>query len=221
MSLGPYLPLRWAVTTPDLAGLSNVWPLTAGQNFIKKRTFSWSTGVQTSVSGRELRNGNYSAPFHAWEVSLEFLRKKTSINEWAQIVAFVMAQQGQFIAWYYFDPTDNAVSNQYFGTGDGTSTAFQLERTVQASSTSAAFTEPVYALNGTPLVYVNGTATTAFSVNSYGVLIFTTAPAASAVLTWTGSFLFVCRFTSDDLDLAQDYSKIWSSQSITWKSLKP
>jgi uncharacterized protein (TIGR02217 family) len=84
-----------------------------------------------------------------------------------------------------------------FGTGDGVTTVFQLVRSF------GGFVEPVFALSGTPTIKVAGTGVGSFSVDNYGNVTFASAPANGAALTWTGQFLYYCRFDSDELEIEQ------------------
>jgi hypothetical protein len=139
---------------------------------------------------------------------------------------------GQFFL--FTDPNDNAVTltgstvlNVTAGaaapmgqTGDGTSKIFQLARKIG--------TAPDILQNVTvTAVQVNGVAkvlVTDYSLSSAGVITFVTAPAASAVITWAGSFQYLCKFTDDTLkDLARVSKNsggfLWSCSSIQFESV--
>jgi uncharacterized protein (TIGR02217 family) len=131
------------------------------------------------------------------------------------LIGFYNARQGQFDDWLYSDPDDSSVTAQQFGVGDGVTTSFQLVRTF------GGFSEPVTALVSTDFpVYVNGTATGAVAATLTGVVTFTTAPAAGALLTATFSYYWRVRF--DDLDLTLDkmMGGLWSSGDISFTSVK-
>lgn len=216
----PFLPIRWVVNTPDLSGLANVFPRLPGQTFKTLKTPKWSTGVQNSASGRATVAAYFTYPLWRFKLDYDLIRNKPpTYNELVRLLAFFNSQRGQFGEWYYFDPDDNLVTNQAFGTGDGTTRAFQLMRSMIDGALR--FDEPIYGLNGIPTVMVNGVATTAYVDEGSGVIQFNVAPAARAVLTWSGSFFFVCRFTVDELQLQQDYSRIWSLSELEWISKKP
>jgi uncharacterized protein (TIGR02217 family) len=101
--------------------------------------------------------------------------------------------------------------------GDGSSTQFQLARTIG---------QGVDILQNVSLtqVNVNGTPTSAYSVSSTGVVTFTTAPAAAATITWAGSFQYLCLFDADTLqDLARVNRNttgfLWSCGAIKFGSV--
>ena len=79
------------------------------------------------------------------------------------------------------------------GVGNGVTTQFQLVRSKRT------WTEPVFALSGVPEVTVNGIAVTNYIIAAPGVIKFDSAPADGDVVAWSGSFLYWCEFTQDEL----------------------
>jgi uncharacterized protein (TIGR02217 family) len=111
------------------------------------------------------------------------------------------------------------VAGQRFGTGDGSTTTFQLKRTITIGGIS--YAEPIYGLAGTPTIYVNGSATGAFTIGELGQITFSSAPASSAALTWDGSFFFMCRFDNDELDIGQIAKGLWQNGGLDFRTFKP
>lgn len=174
----------------------------------------WSTKVQRAASGKELRASFYSYPEYQYTLSYEVLRGN-GLGEIQQLIGFFNARQGSFDSFLYRDPDDNSITSQSFGLGDGVQTKFQLVRLY------GGFVEPVLALNGTPSIYVNGTlTTTGFTIDSYGLVTFTTPPAVGAVLTWTGQFYWRCRFIQDSTEFEQFLYQLWSNKLVEFKTLK-
>lgn len=101
---------------PTLPGLS--W------NIIK--TPQWSTRKQQSVSGKEIRMSNRSRPIWKFAMSYEVLRGGSAYAELQQLMGFFNQRQGSFDSFLLQDGSDNSVSGQSFGTGDGSTTAFAL-----------------------------------------------------------------------------------------------
>ena len=62
-------------------------------------------------------------------------------------------------------------------------------------------------VNGTPTLYVNGAANYDWGIDGLGVITFSPSlytPSPSDVLTWAGSFYYLCEFSDDTLaDLAR------------------
>jgi len=196
----------------------DLFPTVIGQGFIAEKSPIWQTQIMEATSGRERRRKIWSYPRWRFKLSYDVLRDVSGARDLTDILTFFNAHAGRYSEWGFLDPTDNAVTSQYFGTGNGVLTAFQLLRT--ASGGGATFTEPVRGVYGTPTIYVNGTPTAAYTIDNNGVLTFTTAPAAAAVLTWTGQFLFHCRFDQDDISPSQMMAQLWSLSGLTFMTVK-
>jgi|SRR5581483_9043025 len=182
--------------------------------FPVKYTLQWDTVKHDAISGKRIRFPNWTFPIHKYDVPIEGLRTDATLLEWQELVGFINLVQGAAQLWAYNDPNDNAVTNQGFGEGDGTTTAFQLVRAM------GGFAEPVFLINGTPTIKVAGTTTTALSVSAYGVVTFNTPPANGAALTWSGSFYWPCRFDDDTTDMSQFVFNIFEAKSLKFSTEK-
>ena len=182
-----------------------------------KKTPVYSTIVQTPASGRaELRIPLYPYPHWNFDIEVPYLVGDfQTLNSWLQlVVGFYMSQQGSAGQWLYEDMFDNYVNNMNFGTGDGTTTQFQLTRQLNSGL------DIMQNLNGTPIITVNGTApSTQPTVSSLGIVTFATAPASGAALAWSGQFYYLCRFVDDKLDLQQDMNLLWSMSKLRFMSV--
>ncbi len=118
---------------PDFAGLT--WP-------VVKRPIH-KTGIKETPSGREFRTRYMTFPRHVIRLSYEWLTE----SEMQQLVGLFNAHGGAFESLLFDDRDDRSVTNQVFAVGDGATTSFQLARTL------GGFVEPIYAVNGAPLVY--------------------------------------------------------------------
>jgi uncharacterized protein (TIGR02217 family) len=140
--------------------------------------------------------------------------------ELQKLLAFFNSRQGRFGFFFLYDASDNAVpAGTAFGTGDGATLDFQLQRIAGAGSPYAT-PEPVYATWMAPVIKVNGVIATP-TINPWGVVHFTSAPAVAAALTWSGTFLWVCRFDQDQMDLAQLTTDLWSQSGLKVRSIRP
>jgi uncharacterized protein (TIGR02217 family) len=220
MTTLPY-PTVGVITSTDLTTNADVFPQLPGTDFLTDRSPIFSTGLKTAASGREIRTAYRSAPLYQWSVAINVLRARPAVPEVAKLMGFFSSRQGRYACFFYLDPVDNAVVTEPFGTGDGATTTFQLSRQVGRGTTYPGGPEPVYACWLTPTIYVNGVSTAAFTVGPWGVVTFVSPPAAAAALTWTGSYLFVCRFDQDDLPLQQIVKDLWSQKGLKFMSLKP
>jgi hypothetical protein len=109
----------------------------------------WSTKIQKSASGREARASFYSYPIYQFTLSYEVLRGQSGMPELQTLLGFFNARQGSFDSFLYEDIDDNTATDQQFGTGNGSTTVFQLIRSLGGN------VEPVFALKGSPLIYSN------------------------------------------------------------------
>lgn len=224
MSITPYVPPASISSLPSgiwsgVQGLP-VFPLLPGQNPTVSKAPMWSTEVIKSASGRRRATAYYPFPLWQFEVSYEVLRKtgapsKPTYDELLIMWEFFNVMQGQFGSFLLVDPTDCQVlagAPAAFGTGDGTTRSFQLQRQINSWS------EPVYDTYS-PVIYNNGSVVSSgltFSPN--GVVTFTTAPASGHALTWSGYFYFGCVFLQDDLTFQQIVNALWSGKGLKMES---
>lgn len=192
-----------------------LFPTLAGLTFPVEKTPIWSTKIQPSVSGKETRLAFWSYPIWQYSIDYDLLRSDNVNAELQSLLGFFNARFGSFDSWWFNDPDDNTAVAQRFGTGDGTTTAFQLSRSF------GGFTEPVRAINTMGTVTVAGTPTSAFTVNaSTGVLTYTSAPASSAALLWSGTFYWQCRFMDDQMTTTKFMRDFWETKSLRFQSIK-
>ncbi len=192
-----------------------IFPTMPGIKWGSTKTPIWSTKVQKSASGRELRASYYSYPDWKFSLSYEVLRAN-ALAELQTLVGFFNARQGSFDSFLYQDSDDKAVTSQAFGVGDGVTTKFQLARDF------GGFIEPVVATSGSPSIYVGGalkTPATHYTLAD-GLVTFTTAPASGIFLTWTGEFYYRVRFVQDSADFEQFLHQLWSLKKIEFKTFK-
>lgn len=188
---------------PSLPGLT--WPIS--------RTSKLSNARNEAISGARTIYPLRITPRWVWKIDIEFLRSQQAYGELQTLVGFFNATLGGAYPFAFTDAEDNAATAQSFGEGDGTTTAFQLVRSY------GGFTEPVYLPTGTPQIFVAGTLQTGgYAVGDTGVVTFTAAPAAGALLTWTGSFNWLCRFDQDEQEFSNFMQFLWEAKSLQFSS---
>lgn len=192
-----------------------IFPTLPGQGIAVKRTPFFATGVQPAPSGKELRISYQSTPRWRYEIPLNFLRMpgfsaNTSSNEVATILAIFHAVKGKWDSFLYTDPYSNTAAATPFGTGNGSATTFQL-------LDIDGF--PIYDLNGSATVYVNGTPTTPASIVN-GLVTFTVAPGNALPLTWSGGYYRRVRFDQDEMTQEQLYYLCWNGGTLKLISVK-
>jgi uncharacterized protein (TIGR02217 family) len=180
---------------------NSVFPTLPGLAWGTQVTPSFSTAVKRAVSGRELRVAYAAYPLWKISLSFEFLRDGNRGADLDTLVGMFLQVKGQYDSFLFTLPTDNSVTSQNFGTGDGVTTAFQLRRSFGQGGFS--FQEPVQNLNGNPSIYKNGVLQTLgsnYTIDSNGLVTFSVAPGNALPLTWTGSYYYRCRFLQDVAD---------------------
>jgi uncharacterized protein (TIGR02217 family) len=187
---------------PKIRGLG--WSITKNPTF--------STEIQSSLAGREVRVQNFQNPI--WEFTLTFehllndpkFRDENEQTPLETLVGFFLARGGQFDDFLLNESDltqrleDSVFSGQPIGTGDGVNKNFQLVRNfggfMEACQNPANQSAQAY-VNG--VVKVQGTDYTV----SLGVVTFTSAPANGAFVTADFTFLHRVRF---DLGTARSSS---------------
>lgn len=161
----------------------------------------FSTSAIDSASGQSERVGRWVSPRYTYDVSLGIRNR----DEMGDVLRFYVARGGIENGFRYFDPLDHTTaangrdaptaSDVLIGTGDGSTTTFQLFKVYTEGSESRTrnITKPIHAETlGVPvsttynvLVALGGTPTASgWSVDTTtGVITFSTAPGAGVAVT--------------------------------------
>jgi uncharacterized protein (TIGR02217 family) len=145
-------------------------------------------------------------------------------TEFEQLSGLFLACRGQYGEFYYDDPDDDSRTGVTVGTGDGTTTTFQLYYSWGTGPFTPAFYAPVTGINTLDAVYINGVAQ---SPTTYGVdstntkIVFTSAPGAGLPITASFHFYFRCRFLSDTMEYSQFAQNKWENKEVRFESVKP
>lgn len=209
-----------------------IFPTLIGLGYNVVRRPKGSTSVQPHVSGFSYRAGYWTYPMYEWDLIFNVLRdfaRNAIPSELKRLQGFFLTVQGSYIPFYFQDPDDFQVFGQAIGIGNGTTTQFIVVRTYGDSSYGATITEPIGFI-GTLTVYVDGVTKvigTDYSVvGSPGAIaiLFTSAPAAAAVITADISYYFFVRFLQDSLDFDKfsgpPGSAYWQVKKLTLMSLR-
>lgn len=189
----------------------NVFPTFAGRGWgIKKRLIT-RTLIQQADSGAEYRTQRYQYPLYEFDLEIPYLTQSDSDT----LIGFYNQQGGPFQPFYFSADNDNSVTAQAFGTGDGTTTQFQLTK-----ANGSYWNEPIAGVQGTPTIYVNGTHTTPSSISPSGLVTFSSAPASGAALTWTGQYYYLLRFKDDQIETTQTLSQIYEATTLTLRGMR-
>ena len=198
------------------------FPVLAGQGWSVHKRPTFSTRVASHVSGREVRRSLYAGTLYEYEVTFDGLASNAIVGSLAglgatslqTLLGFYLTCQGQFGTFLYTDPSDNAVKGQAIATGDGTTTAFTMVRSI------GGFTEPVSWVTAIANVYVGGAALSSYTITQPNIVTLPSAPAAGAAITADFTFAFVCRFLDDQEDFENIMLGLWQLQSLKFKGVR-
>ncbi len=196
------------------------FPALPGQAWSVHKRPTFATRVAPHVSGREVRRANYASALYEFEVSFDGLASSGFASLGAAslqtLMGFYLACQGQLGTFLYADPSDDAVTGQPIGVGDGATTSFTMVRSLGAA------TEPVGWVTGVGAVYLGGLAqaSAATTLAQPNTLTFAKAPAAGAAITADFTYAFVCRFLDDQEDFEAVASGLWQLGSLKFRSVR-
>jgi uncharacterized protein (TIGR02217 family) len=204
-----------ALVFPALPGLA--WSVT--------KTPTFQTRIQRAVSGRELRALDYPYPLWQFTLVFAFLRDNPAagFDELRTLMGFYLACQGAYSTFLFQDPSDYQVIGQYLGTGDSSSAAFQLQRTMGTALIGGGFGEPIVAPNLITTVYFDGItqSPSGYSIDpGTGLLSFSTPPGTGLVITADFSYWFRCRFVDDSYDFENFMYRLWQLKKLTFISVR-
>lgn len=168
-----------------------------------KATPRYATDVITTDGGWEYRNSRWAYPLFqftitAFEPGTHEAAEFDALDEFLDIFHVCGGSAGSFRFHYW---RDKPVVGQQIGIGDGATTQFQLFRTYSRGgfSRDRKITRPI---DGTVTIYVDGTPSGSATVNhNTGLVTFSGAPAAAAVITADFQHDLPVRFADDNLDV--------------------
>jgi len=130
---------------------------------------------------------------------------------------------GRLGAFLFQDPSDWKVAAQTIGTGDASTTVFQLQRAMGATLSGGGILEPITAPNVVSAVYLNGITQdpASYSVDpATGLVTFATAPGSGLSVTADFTYYFRCRFTEDKYDFENFMFRLWQLKKLTFISVR-
>lgn len=169
--------------------------------------FGWQGGAEFDTLVRQLDNGRnrrkplryvalhrYVAPMN--NIPIEAARAIGKVHK----AMFGMAHT--FLHWDYLD---NEAVDEVFGTGDGSTTVFQLKKTYDPGGGATYVRDITKPDAGVSIKKAGVLQTSGVSYSqTTGRVTFTSAPALGASLTWSGHHFVCVRFNRDDLPFSID-----------------
>ncbi|PZO63608.1 MAG: TIGR02217 family protein [Paracoccus denitrificans] len=178
------------------------------------------TQIVELASGDEERNASWANSRRRYDVSYGIRRA----DDLAAVVAFFEARNGRLYGFRFKDWADHrsglpsqviSSDDQQIGTGDGTTTSFQLIKRYASGGQfwTRAITKPVA---GTVQIALNGVPKPGgwSADHKTGLVSFDTAPSAGIAIAAGFEFDVPVRFDSDALDVTLDIERLGSITSI-------
>lgn len=172
----------------------------------------FSTDIVQAIGGTEMRNANWAKSRARWEAGIQH---RTQAQTEALVNFFYAVSVGQLNSFRFRDPLDDTFVDQLVGTGDGTTTMFQLVKhyTAGGHTYTRLLQKPVA---GTVTVTLDGVPAVGFTVNTAtGIVTITPAPESGVAVRASGNFHVPVRLAVDSLEGLQYVSvDAWSWQGI-------
>lgn len=162
----------------------------------------YSTDVVITQSGYEQRNANWSQARAKYNVA-HGVKTQAQLDT---LIAFFRARKGRADGFRFKDWTDYQAIGQSMGTGDGTTTVFQLQKHYLSGSATETrtITKPI---TGTVSIYLDGVLQIPdnYTLNTTnGQITFDIAPANGVNVTADFEFDVPVRFDTDRLSASLD-----------------
>lgn len=167
-------------------------------------SFGWQGGPNFNTLIKALRSGRERRRPLQEVVKHQYLLPFQNITDGAylaQLKSAFLCARGAAYTFLVKDRSDYRARGARFGAGDGVETEFDLY--VPYTFGDAAYVRLIlYPVN--PVFYVNGVVASATFNTTSKRVVFDSAPADDAVLTWDGEFRVLVRFGSDSFPMTID-----------------
>jgi uncharacterized protein (TIGR02217 family) len=207
-------------------------PLGVGWNYKKSPKYSTTIQYPRSAIHPAVSSLQHSVVYDI-ELVFNYLKQNgvTTSDDFQYLEDFYEANRGAY-GRFLFDPSQcnfetmavssdtTQLKNGFFGVGDGVTTVFPLWRSTTAVAGSLTRLELIQYVTMMGGVYINGVATTAYTLSQCPAQVtFTTAPANGATLSWGGDYAYLCHFAEDTVDFNQFLYEIWELKSCRFETV--
>jgi len=212
--------------------MTAIFPTLPGLGWSVSKAPRFATRIQRAVSGRELRVVDQPNPIWSWTLTYAMLRDEhdtraasgpgVGYDELRTLMGFFLQQQGAFQPFLFDDPTDDTASAQAIGTGNGSTTMFQLVRSMGVALPGAGFAEPITAPNAVSAIYFDGIVQSASGYGidpTTGLVTFAVPPPAGQLVTADFSYYFRVRFADDTADFENFLYQLWALKQVKLQSV--
>jgi uncharacterized protein (TIGR02217 family) len=181
--------------------------------------------IHEGAAGNEQRFAQWTKCRGEGDLGWGLQNSTDKLGDFRAILSLFRAHFGSLYPFRFRDWSDYVATNEVFGTGTGSQTAFQLTMTYDPQlillgmQGSFFYVRSITLLALTPEIRINNVVTTAYTISSSGLVTFTTAPTTGAQLTWSGEFDVPVRFDSDALPVVMNEADLTSLQNIPIKEV--
>ncbi|GLS34520.1 hypothetical protein GCM10010869_01080 [Mesorhizobium tianshanense] len=152
----------------------------------------FQTTVIPLMGGYEDRNQDWQVALWRYDVSLN----NRPLAEIRSFMAHVLGRRGSANAFPLRDPLDNTLTDENIGTGDGTTTEFQIAKTY--ADADRPYRRPLAIVSNLVVKVAGVTQVETVDFNTEdGWIAFTSAPTAGQAVTVTCDFLIPVRYEAD------------------------
>lgn len=150
-------------------------------------------------------------------------------NDLQYLQEFYEAVGGGF-NWFVFDPSVSSfedmsitsdfskLKNGFIGIGDGVTTSFPLWRsTVALGGGQVNLLERIQNATSVTGIYVNNAEqlSSTYTINQFpATVVFNTPPPTGGVVSWGGTYAYLCQFAEDSIDFNEFMFQLWELQSL-------
>lgn len=197
-----------------------IFPQFQGWSVEKTKKPTWKTTITEAESGRETRSTTWSCPRYEITLKYNFMTDNSTESvsllkgDLEKLQGFFNSVGGQLEDFLYFDDVENHCDNQTVAIADGTSTQFQLVRSLPN------WVEPIRGIVETPHIFIDGEETTDFSYSATGLIKFENPPSKNSIITWSGNYYFRVRFNSEELELSRSWEGLYEDIEISLITVK-
>jgi uncharacterized protein (TIGR02217 family) len=188
---------------------------------------SYRNVIHEAVSGNEQRFAQWTKCRLTGDLKYGLLTSADPLGDFRAILSLYRAHFGSLYPFRFRDWGDYVATNEVFGTGTGSQTAFQLTMTYDpqfillGTQGSFFYVRSITLLASTPVIKDNNVVVPGsnYSISASGLVTFTTAPATGHQLTWNGEFDVPVRFDTDRLPVVLNEADLASMESIPIKEV--
>lgn len=195
---------------------NELFPTFPGLEWGIDRDWEWRNASRDSESGRGFKRAIWNTPRRHYKLSFEFLRADS--GEVQQLVGFFNRHKGNFDTFLFEDPIDKEVALQFIGTASGSAISWPTVRTFGGHD------ELVTEYVGAPVLYADtgsGPVVLAGATFSQGSATATAAPAAGALIYWSGQYRWRCEFSDSRMTVREFMQSLHQAKSVSIRTYKP